>query len=84
MKSFKEFLKESSNKSKDPDSKFGLTKVMVVTKNGTYKFKNFKEAKKKFPTLDLNNNTKDFTWGMDDDGDYIRFEDWYTYKMMSN
>ena len=80
MKTFKQFLKESS---KDPDNKFGLTKVMVVTKNGTYKFKNFKEAKKKFPTLDLNHNTKDFTWGCKD-GEYIRFEDWYVSDMMSH
>lgn len=76
MKTFKQFLTES-------DKKFGLTKVMVVTKNGDFEFKNFKEAKKKFPTLDLNKNTKDFTWGMKD-GDFIRFEDWYINDMMSN
>lgn len=80
MKTFKQFLSEAT---KNPDSKFGLTKVKVVTSNGTYKFKNFKEAKKKFPMLDLNRNTKYFTWGMDD-GDYIRFEDWEMYNLYSN
>ena len=76
MKTFKEFLAES-------DKKFGLTKVLVVTQHGHYEFKNFKEAKKKFPTLDLNHNTKDFTWGMKD-GDFIRFEDWYVNDKLSN
>ena len=47
-------------------------------------FKQFlNEAKKKFPMLDLNYDTEYFTLGMKD-GNYIRFEDWYIYDMMSN
>ena len=42
MKTFKQFLTES-------DKKFGLTKVLVVTKNGHYEFKILKKLKRNSP-----------------------------------
>jgi hypothetical protein len=57
--------------------------VEVVTKKGYFKFKNLQTAKLKFPTLDPEKNTKDFTWAMRGTKG-MRFEDWPTYEMMSN
>ena len=64
-------------------------KVKVVTSNPkmeAFLFDNIEDAKKVFPDLDPNTNTKTFTWAMKDkhDGaDVLRFEDWETYRRMS-
>jgi hypothetical protein len=52
-----------------------LTKVRVITANGTFEFSDIKEAHKSFPTLDINRGCRKFTAAMED-GDYLLFESW--------
>jgi len=68
---------------KNPDK----YKVLVVTVKGSKLFDNFNEAKKVYPDLDINRNTKNFTWamngGFDNEKPIIRFEDWLTNEALS-
>lgn len=78
------FFKDLKVDLNEATKKFGLTKVRVVTYDkGAEEFETFEDAKKKYPDLDMNRNTKRFTWGMND-GDAIRFEDWKVNDLMSH
>ena len=63
--------------------------VEVITESGEYDYPNLQMAQAAFKTLDPNENTRDFTWGMY--GGFsqkyqkhlMRFEDWPTEKALS-
>jgi len=60
--------------------------VEVVNDRGYERFSNLEEAQQKYPTLDPEHNTKDFTWAMRGEIDGvpgIRFETWPAEKMYS-
>ncbi len=59
----------------------------VVTTTGVYLFNTLQDAQIQFPDLSITENGKNFTSAMHDvheNSDIMRFEDWETYKILSN
>jgi hypothetical protein len=64
--------------------------VQVVNKTGSHHFESFETAKANYTSLDIEKNTKDFTWAAYNgvceyhQKPQMRFEDWETNEILSH
>ena len=65
-----------------PEELYTMSVIVLKTGGKPQKFVNFKEAKKRFPSLDIFKSGDEFTSAMKD-GKGMRFEDWEIYDMLS-